>query len=96
MKQKGGLGKQRIKKTIAYQALEHISTLYALEDEWKDLPPEERLSRRQEHSKPLVEVYFAWAKEIDQDTVLSESTKDGLNYSINQEKVSAHCNLRAH
>ena len=83
---KGGPSKQRIKKTIAYQALERIGTMYALEDEWKDLTPEERLSRRQEHMKPLVEAYFAWVKGIDPDTVLSEKTKDGLQYSINQEK----------
>ena len=83
---KGGPSKQRIKKTIAYQALERIGTMYALEDEWKDLTPEDRLSRRQEHMKPLVEAYFAWVKGIDLDTVLSEKTKDGLQYSINQEK----------
>lgn len=57
-----------------------------LEDEWKGLTPAERLSRRQEHMKPLVEAYFAWVKGIDLDTVLSEKTKDGLQYSINQEK----------
>ena len=83
---KGGPSKQRIKKTIAYQALERIGTMYALEDEWKGLTPAERLSRRQEHMKPLVEAYFAWVKGIDLDTVLSEKTKDGLQYSINQEK----------
>lgn len=83
---KGGPSKQRIKKTIAYQALERIGTMYALEDEWKSLTPTERLSRRQEHMKPLVEAYFAWVKGIDLDTVLSEKTKDGLRYSINQEK----------
>lgn len=83
---KGGPSKQRIKKTIAYQALERIGTMYALEDEWKDLTPEERLSRRQKHMKPLVEAYFAWVKSIDRDTVVSEKTKDGLQYSINQEK----------
>ena len=86
IKQKGGSGKQRIKKTIAYQALERISSIYALEEGWRELTPEERLSRRQEHTKPLVEAYFAWAKEIDQDTVISQKTKDGLNYSIHQEK----------
>lgn len=83
---KGGPSKQRIKKTIAYQALERIGTMYALEDERKNLTPEERLSRRQKHMKPLVEVYFAWVKSIDRDTVVSEKTKDGLQYSINQEK----------
>ena len=36
--------------------------MYALEDEWKSLTPTERLSRRQEHMKPLVEAYFAWVK----------------------------------
>lgn len=83
---KGGPSKQRIKKTIAYQALERTGTMYALEDEWKNLTPEERLSRRQKHMKPLVEAYFAWVKSIDRDTVVSEKTKDGLQYSINQEK----------
>lgn len=55
-------------------------------DERKGLTLEERLSRRQEHMKPLVEAYFAWVKGIDPDTVLSEKAKDGSQYSINQEK----------
>jgi len=33
-----------------------------------------------------VEAYFAWVKSIDPDTVVSENTKKGLQYSINQEK----------
>ena len=85
-KKKGGPSKQAVKKSIAYQALERISSLYALEEEWKDLSPEERYNRRQEHSKPLAEAYFAWVKSIDPDTVISENTKKGLQYSINQEK----------
>ncbi len=86
MKQKGGPSKQSVKKSIAYQALERISSIFALEDDWKELSPEERLSRRQEHSKPLVEAYFAWVKEIDPATVVSENTRKGLVYSVNQEK----------
>ena len=86
MKQKGGSSKQSVKKSIAYQALDRISSIYALEDGWKDLKPEERLSRRQEHSKPLVEAYFAWVKSIDPATVISENTRKGLLYSVNQEK----------
>mgnify|MGYP002857279696 CR=1 FL=1 len=86
LKKKGGPAKQAVKKSIAYQALERISSLYALEEEWKALSPEERYTRRQEHSKPLVEAYFAWVKSIDPDTVISENTKKGLQYSVNQEK----------
>ena len=84
--QKNGPSKQRIKKTIAYQALDRIASFYALEDDWKDLTPEERRSRRQEHTKPLVEAYFAWVKTIDPDSVVSENTRKGLKYSINKEK----------
>lgn len=86
MKQKGGPSKQSVKKSIAYQALERISSIYALEDGWKELSPEERLSRRREQSKPLVEAYFSWVKEIDPATVVSENTRKGLMYSVNQEK----------
>ena len=82
---KTGLSKQRVKKTVAFQALERIGTFYRLEEAWKDLDPSERLARRQEHSKPLVEAYFAWVKSIDPDTVVSAGTKDGLKYSVNQE-----------
>ena len=83
---KGGPSKQAIKKSVAYQALDRIASLYALEDEWKDLSPEERYNRRQEHSKPLVEAYFAWVKSIDPETVVSENTRKGLRYSVNQEQ----------
>ena len=82
---KSGPSKQRVKKSIAYQALDRIASLYALEEQWKDLSPEERKTRRQEHSKPLVEAYFAWVKTIDPETVVSENTRKGLQYSVNQE-----------
>lgn len=58
LQKKNGPSKQRIKKTIAYQVLERIASFYALEDGWKDLSPEERQSRREKHTKPLVEAYF--------------------------------------
>ena len=86
LQKKNGPSKQRIKKTIAYQALERIASFYALEDGWKDLSPEERQSRREKHTKPLVEAYFTWVKSIDPDSVISENTRNGLRYSLNQEK----------
>lgn len=86
MKQKGGPSKQSVKKSVAYQALDRISSIFALEDSWKGLSPEERLSHRQEQSKPLVEAYFTWVKSIDPATVISENTRKGLVYSVNQEK----------
>lgn len=82
---KTGPSKKRVKQTIAYQALERIGTFYALEDGWKELSPEERLNRRQEQLKPLVEAYFSWIKSIDPESVGSQKIRDGLKYSVNQE-----------
>lgn len=33
-----------------------------------------------------MEAYFVWVHEQDPATILSQKTRDGLNYSINQEK----------
>ena len=74
---KSGPSKASVKKSIAYQALDRIASIYALEDEWKELTPEERLSRRKEHSAPLVEAYFAWVKSIDPELKLHHKNKAG-------------------
>lgn len=36
--------------------------------------------------KPLVEAYFAWVHEQDPACILSEKTREGLKYSLTQEK----------
>ena len=63
-----------------------IAAIYKAEEALKELTAEERYDRRQREVKPLVEAYFAWVHEQDSATILSQKTRDGLNYSINQEK----------
>ena len=46
----------------------------------------ERYIRRQNEVLPLVEAYFAWVKQQDIPSILSEKTREGLKYSINHEK----------
>ena len=72
--------------TVAHKALVQIAAIYKAEETLKDLTAEERYSRRQREVKPLVEAYFAWGHEQDPATILSQKTRDGLNYSMNQEK----------
>ena len=50
------------------------------------MSPDERYKYRQEKVLPLVEAYFAWVKEQNPSTILSEKTRDGLEYSLNNEK----------
>ena len=77
-----------VKRSLAYQALNRIATIYKLEESLKDLTPKERLKERQTSIKPLVEEYFAWIKEcLNSKTSLPKGkTADGMQYSINQEK----------
>ena len=77
-----------IESSVAYKALLRIGTIYKLEGALKTLSPEKRLAKRQSSIQPLVEEYFAWAKEqIRSGRVLPKSeTAKGLSYSINQEE----------
>ena len=73
-------------ETVSHKALVQIAAIYKAEEALKELTAEERYDRRQREVKPLVEAYFAWVHEQDSATILSQKTRDGLNYSINQEK----------
>ena len=81
-----GDAKELAHDTVAHKALVQIAAIYKAEEALKDLTAEERYNRRQREVKPLVEAYFAWVHEQDPATILSQKTRDGLNYSINQEK----------
>ena len=72
--------------TIAHKALVQIAAIYKAEEANKDKTTQERYNGRQEKVKPLVEAYFAWVREQEPATILSEKTRDGLKYSLNQEE----------
>ena len=81
-----GDAKDLAHETIAHKALTQISAIYKAESELKNASIEERQIRRHKEVLPLVEAYFAWVREQEPATVLSEKTRDGLKYSLNQEK----------
>lgn len=81
-----GDAKELAHETVAHKALVQIAAIYKAEEALKNLTAEERYDRRQREVKPLVEAYFAWVHEQDSATILSQKTRDGLNYSMNQEK----------
>lgn len=78
---------QAVKESIAYQALQKIGEFYNEDTKLKKLTSLERLQKRQEIIKPLVEAFLVWVKQqIAGCTVPPKSkTAQGLNYIINQE-----------
>ena len=52
------------------------------------MKPDDRKKQRQINLKPLVEAFFAWAKEIQTSSRLTKGkTLEGSNYCINQEEA---------
>lgn len=78
--------KELAHETIAHIALVQIAQIYKAEEALRNLSAEERQTRRHKEVLPLVEAYFAWVHAQDPATILSEKTRDGLKYSLNQEK----------
>lgn len=79
--------RESARETIAYQALKQIAAIYHQDNELSDLTAEQRKQERQLTVKPLVESFFAWAKEVrDQNSLSKTKTLEGLNYCLNHEK----------
>lgn len=76
-----------VRQSVAYQALQKIAEFYNADTELKELSSEERLQKRQQKIQPLIEEFFAWAKEQISQCVVPPKTKtgQGLQYLVNQE-----------
>ena len=76
------------KDTVAYEALKRIGAIYHLDNPLSDLEPEDRKKQRQMTVRPLVEAFFAWAKEVESAGRLPKGkTLEGIHYCINQEEA---------
>lgn len=74
------------KGSLAYKALAMIQAIYSADKALNDLPPDERLIKRQTAVKPLVEAYFAWCHAHENQISSKSKTGNGIAYSLNQEK----------
>ena len=55
---------EAVKDTVVYGATKRIGAIYHLDNQLADLKPDGRRKQRKINLKPLVEVFFAWAKKI--------------------------------
>ena len=80
------VGKEQAKDTVAGKALTLISKIFHEDNKLDELNPEERLRERKVHVEPLVDAFFAWAKEHRDDVTAKSETGKGFTYLFNQEK----------
>lgn len=69
------------KKSIAAQGYAYCNRLFALERKYAHLTDEERLLKRQEKSRPLLDAYWSWVESIPAP---SGKLKDAVTYARSQ------------
>jgi transposase len=76
------IGKDR----IAREGLWRIHKLFELEQAWKDDPPVKRKALRAQHSRPLLDAFFAWA-EVEYAKVKDTRglLRSALGYAVRQQ-----------
>ena len=67
------------------EAREYINLLFKLEDEMKDLSPEERKNKRQVASRAMLDAFWSWVDETSAKYTTNEKLKTALGYAQNQK-----------
>ena len=80
------IGKQKVKGTLAEQAVLKIANLYHIDNKGKELPLEDRKEYRQKIVAPFVDEFFAWVRDNIDKAPSKSSTGEGFKYALNQEK----------
>lgn len=80
-----GKEKKHASRTLAHKALKLIGNIYAEDQQTAGMTAAERLDYRHRKVEPLVEAYFAWVREHQDDVPPGSETGKGFSYSLNQE-----------
>lgn len=65
---------------------EYINLLFKIEEEIKDLSPEEKVEKRQEASRPILDAFWSWVEETSALHTTNELLTKALGYATNQKK----------
>jgi len=68
------------------QGLEYCNKLFKIEEEIRDIAPEDRIKRRLEKAKPLLAEYFAWAEKHEPIVLPKSKLGEAIGYSLKQRK----------
>lgn len=78
---------KEIKGSKGAEGRAFIDLLFKLEKEIKDLSFEEKITQRQERSKPILEAFWSWVKETSTMHTTNEKLTKALTYSLNQREL---------
>lgn len=77
--------------TVAQQGLDFCNRLYAIERKAEGMPPEQRLTIRQEQSRPVLEAFWVWLQEQSARVLPQGLSGKAVTYCLNQrERLQAY------
>jgi transposase len=71
-------------RIMASEALAYIKRLYAIEEKFKDQPPDIILSSRKEYSIPILDEFYNWLKRMETSMLPSSPTGKAVRYALEQ------------
>ena len=82
---RSGMTGEQIEALPEMKALVLLGRIFDADGALKDLSEEERLRRRREEVRPIVEEYYEYIEGINtEDPAVSDTLKDAVGYSLNQ------------
>jgi len=73
------------KYPVGVQGLMRLRAMYAIDAEFRSLPPEKRKVLRDQHLRPLVDQFFDWVKQARSTAEGRNLATRALGYALNQE-----------
>lgn len=77
---------ENINETLAKQGLDKIGKLFGIEKDIETLDSEEKIKKRQELSKPILEEFFKWCKENRNQVSRGSKISKAIEYALNHQK----------
>lgn len=80
------IGKPKSSDAMSYLIMKQIQAIYREEGKLKELSAKERAVQRQVVIKPLVEAFFSYLKQHNEEIPQSGKLREAVKYALNQEK----------
>ena len=75
-----------ITTSAGYPGVKYIDELFKVEREIETFPPDEKVTKRQEKSAPILNKFYDWVSSTSQKYITNKKLKEALTYAENQKE----------
>lgn len=78
--------KKMVTSSDGYQGVKYIDELFEVEREIEELSAEQKVQKRDEKSRPILEKFYKWVYSTSEKYITNKKLKEALTYVQNQKK----------